>query len=45
FLPLKINVPGVIPPIFASSLLLMPVSVINLTGGQSGGADWLGTPD
>jgi preprotein translocase subunit SecY len=41
FLPLKINVPGVIPPIFASSLLLMPVSIINLTGGQSGGADWL----
>ena len=40
-LPLKINVPGVIPPIFASSLLLMPVSIINLTGGQSGGADWL----
>jgi preprotein translocase subunit SecY len=42
-LPLKINVPGVIPPIFASSLLLMPVSVINLTGGQGGGADWLVT--
>ena len=42
-LPLKINVPGVIPPIFASSLLLMPVSIINLTGGQSGGADWLVT--
>ena len=40
-LPLKINVPGVIPPIFASSLLLMPISIINLTGGQSGGADWL----
>jgi preprotein translocase subunit SecY len=41
FLPLKINVPGVIPPIFASSLLLMPVSIINLTGGQADGADWL----
>jgi preprotein translocase subunit SecY len=41
FLPLKINVPGVIPPIFASSLLLMPVSIINLSGGQAGGADWL----
>ncbi len=41
FLPLKINVPGVIPPIFASSLLLMPVSIINLTGGLAGGADWL----
>ena len=41
FLPLKINVPGVLPPIVASSLLLMPVSIINLTGGQAGGADWL----
>lgn len=40
-LPLKINVPGVIPPIFASSLLLMPVSIINLSGGGDGGADWL----
>ena len=37
-LPLKINVPGVIPPIFASSLLLMPISIINLTGSQSGGS-------
>ncbi|MEK9728879.1 MAG: preprotein translocase subunit SecY, partial [Alphaproteobacteria bacterium] len=42
-LPLKINVPGVIPPIFASSLLLMPVSIINLSGGQDGGAEWLVT--
>ena len=42
-LPLKINVPGVIPPIFASSLVLMPVSIINLTGGQDGGAGWLVT--
>jgi preprotein translocase subunit SecY len=29
YLPLKINTAGVIPPIFASSLLLMPVSVLN----------------
>ena len=43
FLPMKINVPGVIPPIFASSLLLMPVSIINLSGGTAGGADWLVT--
>jgi preprotein translocase subunit SecY len=41
FLPLKINVPGVIPPIFASSLLLMPISIINLSGSQGGGAEWL----
>jgi preprotein translocase subunit SecY len=34
---------GVIPPIFASSLLLMPVSIINLSGGQDGGAEWLVT--
>ena len=26
-LPLKINVPGVIPPIFASALLLLPTSI------------------
>ena len=43
FLPLKINVPGVIPPIFASSLLLMPISIINLSGSQGGGAEWLVT--
>ena len=42
-LPLKINVPGVIPPIFASSLLLMPVSIINLTSTGDGGAGWLVT--
>ncbi|MEX0300710.1 MAG: preprotein translocase subunit SecY [Kordiimonas sp.] len=29
-LPLKLNVAGVIPPIFASSLLLMPLTVANL---------------
>ena len=40
-LPLKINVPGVIPPIFASSLLLMPVSIINLTSTSDGGASWV----
>ncbi|MCG8623475.1 MAG: preprotein translocase subunit SecY, partial [Proteobacteria bacterium] len=42
-LPLKINVPGVIPPIFASSLLLMPVSILNLTNTADGGAGWLVT--
>ena len=40
-LPLKLNVAGVIPPIFASSLLLMPVSIINLSGSQGNGPDWL----
>lgn len=33
-LPLKINTAGVIPPIFASSLLLLPLTVSQL-GGQS----------
>jgi preprotein translocase subunit SecY len=46
-LPLKINTSGVIPLIFASSILLMPITVINFTAGQSGGflselASWLG---
>ena len=28
FLPLKVNTSGVIPPIFASSLLLLPATVL-----------------
>lgn len=36
FLPLKINTSGVIPPIFASSLLLLPVTVANFTQAQGG---------
>ncbi len=35
-LPLKINTAGVIPPIFASSLLLMPVTVAQFLGKDSG---------
>jgi preprotein translocase subunit SecY len=31
-LPLKINTSGVIPPIFASSLLLMPLTVVQFAG-------------
>ncbi len=31
-LPLKVNTAGVIPPIFASSLLLMPVTISNFAG-------------
>ncbi|CAK0743058.1 Sec translocon subunit SecY [Azospirillaceae bacterium] len=38
-LPLKLNTSGVIPPIFASSLLLLPLTVVGFTGGQ--GPDWL----
>lgn len=40
-LPLKLNTSGVIPPIFASSLLLMPITVIGFSAGQ--GPDWLNT--
>lgn len=32
FMPLKVNTAGVIPPIFASSLLLMPTSVLTFIG-------------
>ena len=34
-LPLKINTAGVIPPIFASSLLLMPLTVAQFAGTQA----------
>lgn len=40
-LPLKINTPGVIPPIFASSILLLPVTFASFTA--QGGPDWLTT--
>ncbi len=33
-LPLKVNTAGVIPPIFASSLLLMPLTVTQFLGSQ-----------
>jgi preprotein translocase subunit SecY len=39
-LPLKLNTSGVIPPIFASSLLLLPTTVANFQGGQV--PEWLG---
>ncbi len=32
FLPLKINVSGVIPPIFASSILMFPSQIANMSG-------------
>lgn len=40
-LPLKINPTGVIPPIFASSLLLLPITVANLSAEN--GPDWVQT--
>ena len=39
-LPLKLNTAGVIPPIFASSLLLLPLTIAQFMG-QEGGPDWL----
>ena len=35
-LPLKLNSAGVIPPIFASSLLMIPTTIANFTGSQEG---------
>jgi preprotein translocase subunit SecY len=44
-LPIKINTAGVIPPIFASSLLLMPLTVLQWMGNRAtaegGASDWL----
>jgi preprotein translocase subunit SecY len=40
-LPLKLNTSGVIPPIFASSLLLLPTTVANFNAGS--GPGWLTT--
>ena len=40
-LPLKLNTAGVIPPIFASSLLLMPITIANFSTTQ--GDSWLNT--
>jgi len=38
-LPLKLNTSGVIPPIFASSILLMPLTIAGFMGGR--GPEWL----
>jgi preprotein translocase subunit SecY len=40
-LPLKLNTAGVIPPIFASSLLLLPITAAQFSQGGSGGSEWL----
>jgi preprotein translocase subunit SecY len=37
FLPLKLNTSGVIPPIFASSLLLLPTTIANFSAQRGGG--------
>jgi preprotein translocase subunit SecY len=43
FLPLKINTSGVIPPIFASSLLLMPLTVAQFFSQQGTMPEWMTT--
>ncbi len=40
-LPLKLNTAGVIPPIFASSILLFPLTIANFN--RDGGPEWLQT--
>jgi len=41
-LPLKLNMSGVIPPIFASSIILFPATIVGWFGdGASGGVTWL----
>lgn len=41
-MPLKLNTSGVIPPIFASSLLLLPLTIVGFGGGE-GGNEWVDT--
>ncbi len=43
FLPLKLNTAGVIPPIFASSLLLLPATFASFTAGTDGGTGIVST--
>jgi len=40
FLPLKVNMAGVIPPIFASSIILFPATIAGMFG-QSESTNWL----
>jgi preprotein translocase subunit SecY len=42
-LPLKLNTSGVIPPIFASSLLLLPTTLASFTTSQGQATGWLTT--
>jgi preprotein translocase subunit SecY len=43
YLPIKVNQSGVIPVIFASSLLYVPLLIVQLSGSQSSWAQWLAT--
>ena len=43
-MPLKINTSGVIPPIFASSILLIPATIAGFSAGAGPGwVQWIGT--
>ena len=42
-LPLKLNTSGVIPPIFASSLLLLPLTITQFAGNSVSTSSWLYT--
>jgi preprotein translocase subunit SecY len=41
YIPLKVNQAGVIPVIFASSMLYVPVLFVTLSGSQGGFAQWV----
>jgi preprotein translocase subunit SecY len=41
YIPLKVNMAGVIPVIFASSLLFLPMLFVQLTGSQAEWAIWI----
>jgi len=41
YIPLKVNMAGVIPVIFASSLLYIPQLIITLSGNQGSVAQWI----
>ena len=42
-MPLKINTSGVIPPIFASSILLIPATIAGFSAGTSPWLQWIST--
>jgi len=41
YIPFKVNMAGVIPVIFASSLLYLPDLIVQLSGSQAGWAQWI----
>ena len=43
YIPLKVNMAGIIPVIFASSLLFLPTLLVQLTGSQAEWAQWIAT--